>query len=33
MRFSNQQVNCEIENVSEAIYAALTDNRAPQKAR
>jgi len=34
MRFWNEQVNTAMENVLEAIYAALTDsNRAPQKAR
>ena len=34
MRFWNAQINTEMENVLEAIYAALRDcNRAPQKAR
>jgi very-short-patch-repair endonuclease len=34
MRFWNEQVNAEMENVLEALYAGLTDaNRAPQKAR
>ena len=34
MRFWNEQVNAEMKNVLEAIYAGLTDsNRAPQKAR
>ena len=34
MRFWNAQINTEMENVLEAIYAALTNsNRAPQKAR